>query len=206
MVMEIIHKILPLVIKDRQGQILEVSLSNEKGFKKSLERGQLWHIHKETGRLLPYSDDSLLNISEHKTWYEAILSVGKDHNDQHEQRDLFNSINDNHGDIQNEIRDNFVVNTESGNTDVITVLEQLVFERKLQLPQGSYTTHLFESGSEKIRKKTGEEAIELILASSRGEIIYEAADLIYHMLVLLASENISFTEVLEELGNRAEQG
>ncbi|MCD6398108.1 MAG: phosphoribosyl-ATP diphosphatase [Spirochaetaceae bacterium] len=204
--MELIHKILPLVIKDRQGQILEVSLSNEKGFKKSLERGHLWHIHKETGRLLPYSEESLLNISEHKTWYEAILSVGKDHNDLHEQRDLFNSINDNQSDTQNEMSDNFIVGSEDGITNVIAVLEQLVLERKLKLPEGSYTTHLFESGAEKIRKKTGEEAIELILASSRGEIIYEAADLIYHMLVLLVSEDITFTEVLEELGNRAELG
>ncbi len=199
--MDLIHKILPLVIKDRQGQILEVSLSNEKGFKKSLERGHLWHIHKETGRLLPYSEDSLLNISEHKTWYEAILSIGKDHNDQHEQRDLFNSDNE-----QNEIQNKFVPGAEVEDANTIAVLEQLVLERKLQLPRGSYTTHLFESGAEKIRKKTGEEAIELILASSRGEIIYEAADLIYHMLVLLASENILFAEVLVELGKRAEQG
>ena len=202
--MELIHKILPLVIKDRQGQILEVSLSNEKGFKKSHERGHLWQIHKETGRLLPYSDDSLLNISEHRSWYEAILSVGKDHNDLHEQRDLFNSINDKQSDIQNELRDNFIVGSEDGITNVIAVLEQLVLDRKLKLPEGSYTTHLFESGAEKIRKKTGEEAIELILASNKGEIIYEAADLIYHMLVLLVSENISFKEVLEELGNREE--
>ncbi len=201
--MEIINKILPLVINDRQGHILEVSLSNEKGFKKSLERGQLWHIHKETGRLLPYSEDSLLNISEHKTWYEAILSVGKDHNNQQEQRDLFNTVKDSQKDKQKELQDNFIVGSEDGITNVIAVLEQLVIERKLKLPEGSYTTHLFESGAEKIRKKTGEEAIELILASSRGEIIYEAADLIYHMLVLLASEDISFTEVLEELGNRA---
>jgi len=204
--MELIHKILPLVIKDRQGQILEVSLTNEKGFKKSLERGHIWHIHKETGRLLPYSEEPLLNISEHKTWYEAILSIGKDHGDQHEQRDLFNSINDKQSDIQKELRDNFVVNKENRNSDVISVLEQIVLARKLQLPQGSYTTHLFESGAEKIRKKTGEEAIELILASNRSEIIYEAADLIYHMLVLLASENISFKEILEELGNRADKG
>ncbi len=204
--MELVHKILPLVIKDRQGQILEVSLSNEKGFKKSLERGHIWHIHKETGRLLPYSEDSLLNISEHKTWYEAILSVGKVHNDMHEQKDLFNSNNENPSFIQNKMMDTLIVNTENGNSDVITVLEHLIIERKKQLPQGSYTTHLFETGSEKIRKKTGEEAIELILASNRGEIIYEAADLIYHMLVLLVSENISFKEVLEELGNREEQG
>ena len=81
-----------------------------------------------------------------------------------------------------------------------------MLKRKRELPDGSYTTHLFQSGADKIRKKTGEEAIELILASSRGEIIYESADLIYHMLVLLLSEDISIDEVLAELGKRAAQG
>jgi len=192
MVMELVHKILPLVIKDRQGQILEVSLSNEKGFKKSLERGQLWHLHKETGRLLPYSEESMLNISEHTSWYEAILSIGKEHSPLHDQGDLFKTEED-------EI-------TSTGNKGILELLQEVLLRRKRDLPEGSYTTHLFQSGAEKIRKKTGEEAIELILASSRSEIIYESADLIYHMLVLLLSENISIEEVLAELGKRAAKG
>ncbi len=190
--MELVHKILPLIIKDRQGQILEVSLSNEKGFNKSLERGHLWHIHKETGRLLPYSEDSLLNISEHSSWYEAILGIGSEHGSSHEQRDLFDSA-------ENDIK-------IDGNTGTLGHLQNVLIERKRELPEGSYTAHLFRSGAEKIRKKTGEEAIELILAPTRGEIIYEAADLIYHMLVLLISENISIDEVLAELGKRAAEG
>ncbi|MCK5198195.1 MAG: phosphoribosyl-ATP diphosphatase, partial [Spirochaetales bacterium] len=194
MVMELVHKILPLVVKDRQGQILEVSLSNEKGFNKSLERGRLWHIHKETGRLLPYSEDSLLNISEHNSWYEAILSIGKEHSTSHDQKDLFSSVEN----------DNKV--SEKSNPNTLGLLQEVLLQRKRELPEGSYTTHLFQSGAEKIRKKTGEEAIELILASSRSEIIYESADLVYHMLVLLLSEDISIDEVLAELGERAAQG
>ncbi|MCK5672168.1 MAG: phosphoribosyl-ATP diphosphatase [Spirochaetales bacterium] len=190
--MELVHKILPLVIKDRQGQILEVSLSNEKGFKKSLERGQLWHLHKETGRLLPYSEESMLNISEHTSWYEAILSIGKEHSPLHDQGDLFKTEED-------DIKIN-------GNKGILELLQEVLLKRKRDLPEGSYTTHLFQSGAEKIRKKTGEEAIELILASSRSEIIYESADLVYHMLVLLLSEDISIEEVLAELGKRAAQG
>ena len=192
--MELVHKILPLVVKDRQGQILEVSLSNEKGFNKSLERGRLWHIHKETGRLLPYSEDSLLNISEHNSWYEAILSIGKEHSTSHDQKDLFSSVEN----------DNKV--SEKSNPNTLGLLQEVLLQRKRELPEGSYTTHLFQSGAEKIRKKTGEEAIELILASSRSEIIYESADLVYHMLVLLLSEDISIDEVLAELGERAAQG
>jgi len=190
--MELVHKILPLVIKDRQGQILEVSLSNEKGFKKSIERGQLWHLHKDTGRLLPYSEDSLLSISEHTSWYESILSIGKEHSPLHDQGDLFNS--------------NQVEIKHTGNKGVLELLQEVLLGRKRDLPEGSYTTHLFQSGAEKIRKKTGEEAIELILASSRSEIIYESADLVYHMMVLLLSEDISIEEVLAELEKRAAKG
>ena len=192
--MELVHKILPLVIKDRQGQILEVSLSNEKGFNKSLERGKLWHLHKETGRLLPYSEDSLLNISEHTSWYEAILSIGKEHRTSHDQRDLFNSV------------ENDKKESKMSNLNTLGLLQEVLLKRRQELPEGSYTTHLFQSGAEKIRKKTGEEAIELILATSRSEIINESADLIYHMFVLLLSENISIDEVLDELGKRAAQG
>jgi phosphoribosyl-AMP cyclohydrolase / phosphoribosyl-ATP pyrophosphohydrolase len=194
MVMELIHKILPLVIKDRQGQIFEVSLCNEKGFNKSLERGHLWHLHKETGRLLPYSEDSLLNISEHSSWYEAMLSTGKEHGKSLEpnQGELFNSSGNN--------------SRFTRNNSVLNLLQEVLLKRKMDMPEGSYTTHLFQSGAEKIRKKTGEEAIELILASERNEIIYEAADLIYHMLVLLLSEDISIEEVLSELGDRAAKG
>ena len=70
------------------------------------------------------------------------------------------------------------------------------------MPEGSYTTHLFEKGEEKIRKKTGEEAIELLLARERSDIVYEAADLIYHMMVLLEVKEIPIGEVLGELESR----
>lgn len=190
--MGLVHKILPLVIKDKEGQILEVSLSNKKGFNKSLERDHLWHIHKETGKLLPYSETSLLNISEHSSWYEAILSIGKKHKTSHNQKELFNFPKD---DIK-----------YNGGIGTLGLLQNLLLKRKRELPEGSYTTHLFQSGAEKIRKKTGEEAIELILASGRSEIIYESADLIYHMLILLLSEDIFIDEVLTELEKRAVKG
>jgi phosphoribosyl-ATP pyrophosphohydrolase len=81
-------------------------------------------------------------------------------------------------------------------------LQALIDDRRQTLPEGSYTTHLFNKGAEKIRKKTGEEAVELILARSKEEMIYEAADLIYHLMVLLSAEGLSIDEVLAELARR----
>lgn len=180
-----IQKIYPLIIKNSSGKITDVSLSNEKGFNKSIERNTLWHLHSDTGRLLPYNESSVfVSITKHRSWYEAVLKSEK-------------NAEDKAGSVPGK-RDTVEV-TES---DVLLSLEQVILDRMRMLPEGSYTTHLFTSGGEKIRKKTGEEAVELILAKNKDEIIYEAADLIYHMMVLLSHENISIKSVLSELSNR----
>ena len=70
------------------------------------------------------------------------------------------------------------------------------------MPEGSYTAYLFEKGKEKILKKVGEESAEVIIAAmkgSRGETIYELADLLYHCLVLMAQEGITPEDILAEL-------
>lgn len=85
---------------------------------------------------------------------------------------------------------------------VLADLADVIASRHRELPEGSYTTHLFTSGAEKIRKKTGEEAVELLLASTRKTMVSESADLIYHLLVLLESEGISLAELAAELERR----
>ena len=73
------------------------------------------------------------------------------------------------------------------------------------MPPGSYTTSLFEKGTDTVLKKVGEESSELIVAAKGGdreEITYEAADLFYHVGVLLAMADIPLTDVYEELLGR----
>ena len=88
------------------------------------------------------------------------------------------------------------------------ILERLDFtiQRKTtESPNQSHTAKLLKKGTEKCAEKFGEEAIELIVASvkkKKKEIIGEAADALYHMLVLLRSKNISINEVLSELASR----
>ena len=91
-------------------------------------------------------------------------------------------------------------------TDVGAVIDHVatvIRERRRTMPEGSYTTHLFQKGEAKIRKKAGEEAIELLLARDRGELISEAADFIYHLLVLLEVNDTSMQAVARVLGERA---
>ena len=78
-------------------------------------------------------------------------------------------------------------------------------QRKEEMPENSYTTKLFAQGLNRITKKIGEEASEVIIASlaeKKEDIIYESADLLYHLLVLLSNENIKLEEVIKELSNR----
>ncbi|KPU63013.1 phosphoribosyl-ATP pyrophosphatase [Thermococcus sp. EP1] len=85
---------------------------------------------------------------------------------------------------------------------VLRELEEVIKQRKENPKEGSYTSKLFKEGKEKIYKKFGEEAVEVLVAEERERIIYETADLIYHLLVLLTYNEISLGEVMKELRGR----
>ena len=84
-------------------------------------------------------------------------------------------------------------------------LQRIVEDRKKNPEEGSYTSFLFARGIDKIAKKAGEEAVELVIASKnddKGEVIGEAADFLYHMMVLLAEKGVKLSEVCSELYKR----
>jgi phosphoribosyl-AMP cyclohydrolase / phosphoribosyl-ATP pyrophosphohydrolase len=89
---------------------------------------------------------------------------------------------------------------------VISRLFETVKERKANPKEGSYTQYLFNKGIDKILKKVGEETSEVIIAAknnSKEELIYETADLVYHMTVLLVNQGIDIKDITEELKKRA---
>ena len=84
-------------------------------------------------------------------------------------------------------------------------LYALLQGRKEQLPEGSYTTYLFQKGLDKILKKVGEESTEVIIAGKaedKAETVYEIADLMYHVMVLMVEMGISVEDVMAELASR----
>ncbi|MBI9104235.1 MAG: phosphoribosyl-ATP diphosphatase [Spirochaetales bacterium] len=85
---------------------------------------------------------------------------------------------------------------------ILPRLAGVIAKRHEDMPEGSYTTHLFKSGADKIRKKLGEEAVEVILAREKKDVVYESADLIYHLLVLLESLDVPLNDVFKELESR----
>ncbi|WP_423408169.1 bifunctional phosphoribosyl-AMP cyclohydrolase/phosphoribosyl-ATP diphosphatase HisIE [Heyndrickxia sp. MSNUG] len=88
---------------------------------------------------------------------------------------------------------------------VMLELEKTIRERERDMPEGAYTTYLFDKGVDKILKKVGEEAAEVIIAAKNRdpeELKWEAADLLYHLLVLLQEQKLPLKNVLEVLNKR----
>ena len=87
----------------------------------------------------------------------------------------------------------------------LDTLYQLLLSRKKELPEGSYTSYLFQKGLDKILKKVGEECTEVIIAGKggdRAETVYETADLAYHVLVMMVELGITPEEIRAELASR----
>ena len=87
---------------------------------------------------------------------------------------------------------------------ILERLEQVIAERRRTLPERSYTAGLLRAGDAAIRRKVGEEAIEVITAANGAELAAESADLVYHLLVLLAAADVPLADVLRILAARAE--
>jgi len=84
-------------------------------------------------------------------------------------------------------------------------LAELVEGRKTADPKTSWTARLFEKGPDKCAEKFGEEAVEAIIAAARDDrenLIYEAADVLYHLVVMLAARDVALADVLAELARR----
>ena len=91
------------------------------------------------------------------------------------------------------------------NEGFIRHLQGVIQGRHAQMPEGSYTTYLFQKGIDKILKKIGEESTELIIASKaddKKETVYEIADLAYHIMVMLVEMGIPLEDVRKELASR----
>ena len=91
------------------------------------------------------------------------------------------------------------------NLNFLNELEAIVLDRKHSPSAGSYTAGLIAAGTKRVAQKVGEEGVELSLAAVAGdreEIINEAADLVYHCIVLLAQRNIRLSEVVARLEAR----
>lgn len=95
--------------------------------------------------------------------------------------------------------------SEKNPQKVLDNVFEVIKDRKVNPREGSYTNYLFDKGLDKILKKVGEEATEMVIAAkneSSNEIVYEMSDFLYHMMVLMAEKNVSWEDVTDELSRR----
>jgi phosphoribosyl-ATP pyrophosphohydrolase/phosphoribosyl-AMP cyclohydrolase len=96
------------------------------------------------------------------------------------------------------------VNEES-DLQFLEYLQDFIDQRKIEMPEGSYTTSLFQKGTRKITQKVGEEAVETIIGAMANDdenFIYEGADLLYHLIVLLTHKGYRIEDLARELKKR----
>ncbi|MDG2382057.1 MAG: phosphoribosyl-ATP diphosphatase [Pirellulaceae bacterium] len=96
----------------------------------------------------------------------------------------------------------------ASSADILERLMMIIEDRRDNPPERSYTTALFQGGTDKIGRKISEEAAEVVEAAGKVEegdhqhLVYESADLIYHLFVMLGYHNVSLSEVAHELARR----
>ncbi|RKX86613.1 MAG: phosphoribosyl-ATP diphosphatase [Spirochaetes bacterium] len=195
---------LPLIIMDISGSVIDLLYTNKKGLKKTIETDRLWCIFEETGRLLPYTlpgrageEPKLVSISEKGRWIEAVVKSSG------------SSGAKAAASAKRTTKEKTVPKVSTGRADesalVLKRLIEIIHRRREEMPEGSYTAYLFKEGIPKIKKKLGEEAVELLISGDRDNTIYETADLLYHLLVFLEAESIGLNEVLKELKSRMDK-
>ncbi len=192
--------LVPVVTSEVGGEVLTLAYLDREALQKSMETGYAHYFSRSKNRIRMKGETSgnVQRIIRIMTDCDddAILFVVEQEGDAcHKGRKTCF-----HKELGGELEER-----ESGidySLQILKELEALIRERKKEPVEGSYTCKLFESGREKIYKKAGEELIEVLIARKREDIIYESADLLYHLLVLLAYNDIELAEVMEQLNHR----
>lgn len=189
--------LIPAVVVDAHSKkVLTVAYMNKESLKISME--------KELTCFYSRSRDELWLKGETSGNYQHIVSITADCD-----KDALTVVVEKEGPACHTGSDSCFTNPvfESENRAEFSMdgLYGLLEGRKKEMPEGSYTTYLFQKGIDKILKKVGEESTEVIIAGKAGdkkETIYEIADLAYHVMVMMVEMGISVEDVRKELASR----
>ncbi len=186
--------ILPAVIQDNStAKVLMLGFMNREAYEKTLETGKVTFFSRTKNRLWTKGEESgnFLNVvsiqadCDQDTLLIKVNPVGP----------VCHTGDDTCWGETNQ-KDDFLF---------IKELQDFIDKRKKEMPKGSYTTSLFESGSAKIAQKVGEEAVETVieaLTNNDERLLYEASDLMYHLIVLLTHKGYRIEDIARELKKR----
>lgn len=191
---------IPVVVQDyKTSEVLMVAYMNEESFRKTVETGKMTYYSRsrqalwvkgETSGHFQYVKELLLDCDK-DTILAKVQQVGPACHTG--SRSCFYTS---------------LVKKEYDDTNPLTVFSDVynvIMDRKKNPKEGSYTNYLFDKGIDKILKKCGEEATEIIIAAKNPdaeELKYEISDFLYHMMVLMAECNLDWSDIVKELAHR----
>ncbi|MFW6309827.1 MAG: bifunctional phosphoribosyl-AMP cyclohydrolase/phosphoribosyl-ATP diphosphatase HisIE [Prolixibacteraceae bacterium] len=191
---EKLNGIVPAVVQDNSSRkVLMVGFMNREAVEKTQETQKITFFSRTKKRLWTKGEESgnLLNL--------VSILIDGDNDSLLIKADPVGPVCHNGADtcFDESIKDNDV--------RFLTYLQDFIDNRKKEMPEGSYTTSLFEKGTRKIAQKVGEEAVETIIgamAEDDENFLYEAGDLLYHLIVLLTHKGYRIEDIVRELKKR----
>lgn len=185
--------LVPAIVQDEVTQkVLMLGFMNEEALRKTLETGKVTFFSRTKGRLWIKGEESgnyLLVKSVHKDCDNDTLLIKAEPC----------------GPVCHTGADTCFGETNDDDFAFIQYLQNFIERRKAEMPKGSYTTSLFNSGINRMAQKVGEEAVETVIEATNGSderLIYEASDLLYHLIVLLTSKGYRIEDLARELKKR----
>lgn len=185
-----LNGLIPAIIVDKKNnQILMLGFMNEQALKKTLETGLVTFFSRTKNKLWTKGETSnnylhLENIIPDCDNDTLLIYVNPEGNTCHTGNYSCFGLED------------------ISSINFLGKLFSLVKDRKINMPENSYTSKLFREGENRIIQKVGEEAVETVIAAKnkdKNEIINETSDLIYHLFVMLADQGIEFSEIVHNL-------
>jgi phosphoribosyl-ATP pyrophosphohydrolase/phosphoribosyl-AMP cyclohydrolase len=203
--------LVPAIIQDYQsGQVLMMAYMNAESIDKTLSTGKTWFYSRSRQALWMKGETSghvqnvkeLLYDCDEDTLLIKVEQIGAACHTGHYSCFYRNSDGD---EVAPVVFDPDKVYNSQAGSGILYELYDVILDRKKNMPEGSYTTYLFDKGLDKILKKVGEENAEVIIASKnrvKSEVVYETSDLLYHLMVLLVEQGVSLEDVFTELKSR----
>ena len=190
--------VVPVVVQDTRGEVLTLAYMDREALRRTLETGYAYYYSRSQGRVRIKGEVSgnVQRVKEIKVDCDsdALLLVV-------EQKGAACHTG-NYSCFYRKLGEPERVLPMDYSLTILRELEELIRKRREEPVEGSYTSRLFREGRERIYKKFGEEAVEVLVAETREGLIYETADMLYHLLVLLAYNDVSLGEVMAELRRR----
>lgn len=188
-----LNGLIPAIIQDdRTDMVLMLGFMNEEAYEKTVEEGIVTFYSRTKERLWTKGEES----GNHLKVIDIRLDCDKD-------TILVRVIPE--GPVCHTGTISCFGNEPLGRYDFLTLLEYILFSRKEEKPEGSYTAQLFEKGTNAIAQKLGEEAVELIIESKENNdtrFLDESADLLFHLMLLLTDRGYKLEDVVKVLKKR----